>query len=65
MIAKSITRFLIGILFCTGMQSLFAQDKSESYRIETIPMPDGLTSETGAVEFFLMAVLWHVLPEER
>ena len=51
MIAKSITRFLIGILFCTGMQSLFAQDKSESYRIETIPMPDGLTSETGAVEF--------------
>lgn len=52
MIGKSITRFLMGILFFTGMQSLIAQDKKESYRIETIPMPEGLTSETGAVEFF-------------
>jgi glucose/arabinose dehydrogenase len=52
MIAKSITRCFIGILFFTQMQSLIAQDKNESYRIETIPMPEGLTSETGAVEFF-------------
>lgn len=48
---KMISRFLTGILFFSCIQTLVAQKINESYRVETIPMPDGLTSETGAVEF--------------
>ena len=43
--------FITGMLFFTCLESIIAQITNDSYRVETIKMPDGLTSETGAVEF--------------
>lgn len=37
------------LLFCSG--SIWAQKVNQSYKVETITMPAGLTSENGAVEF--------------
>ena len=48
---KLIKRILTIVLFVASTQTINAQEKNESYRVETIPMPEGLTSETGAVEF--------------
>ncbi len=41
----------IGILFFAGQNLILGQSINESYRVETIIMPEGLTAETGAVEF--------------
>jgi len=48
---KLISIYLTGMLLFTWQEFLHAQKVNESYRVETIKMPDGLTSETGAVEF--------------
>ena len=46
-----ITWYLTGILLFTCIPSLYSQKINDSYKVETIVMPEGLTSETGAVEF--------------
>ncbi|SDM30141.1 Glucose/arabinose dehydrogenase, beta-propeller fold [Daejeonella rubra] len=51
MISRMTRRILTGVLFCVLIQTLNAQEKNGSYKVETIPMPEGLTSETGGVEF--------------
>jgi glucose/arabinose dehydrogenase len=48
---RVISIFLTGMLLFTFQESLLAQTTNGSYRLETIKMPEGLTSETGAVEF--------------
>lgn len=48
---KVISICITGILLFTCLESIIAQITNDSYRVETIKMPDGLTSETGAVEF--------------
>jgi len=48
---KLISFCMTGLLFFLCIQSLIAQKINESYKVETITMPEGLTSETGAVEF--------------
>ena len=42
---------MTGLLVFTFIDSILAQKINDSYRVETIKMPEGLTSETGAVEF--------------
>jgi glucose/arabinose dehydrogenase len=42
---------IAGMMFFICPQSLTAQKINQSYRVENIPMPDGLTAETGAIEF--------------
>ncbi len=46
-----IERYIIAILLFAGTISVSAQVKNGSYTVETISMPEGLTSETGAIEF--------------
>ncbi|MEO5999518.1 MAG: hypothetical protein ABIN89_22175 [Chitinophagaceae bacterium] len=44
--------FLIILLAISGIiPKSLCQTNTESYRVETIKMPDGLTAETGAIEF--------------
>jgi glucose/arabinose dehydrogenase len=45
---------LVGLTFCFTSGISLADDpkpKQKSYRVETIPMPTGLTAETGAIAF--------------
>jgi glucose/arabinose dehydrogenase len=46
-----ITGIFIGLLCCSAISMHTDPVKKESYRVENIKMPDGLTSENGAVEF--------------
>jgi len=48
---KVISFYMTGLLVFTFIDSILAQKINDSYRVETIKMPEGLTSETGAVEF--------------
>ena len=46
-----INRFLIAILLLFSSSTLWSQSTNLSYKVETISMPEGLSAETGAVEF--------------
>jgi glucose/arabinose dehydrogenase len=46
-----IAGFFISVLCCSSIQVNIDPVKKESYRVETIKMPEGLTNENGAVEF--------------
>jgi len=48
---KVISFYMTGLLVFTFIDSILAQKINDSYRVGTIKMPEGLTSETGAVEF--------------
>jgi glucose/arabinose dehydrogenase len=43
--------FTVGVICFITPRSLTAQKINQSYRVENIKMPDGLTAETGAIEF--------------
>ena len=43
--------FTVGVICFIIPRSLTAQKINQSYRVENIKMPDGLTAETGAIEF--------------
>nr|WP_121273233.1 PQQ-dependent sugar dehydrogenase [Pedobacter schmidteae] len=48
---KLIAGFLIGLLCCGATVVNIDPPKKAAYRVENIKMPEGLTSENGAVEF--------------
>ena len=49
--SNSINKCFISVFLLFASAHLWAQKVNQSYRVETITMPAGLTSENGAVEF--------------